>query len=248
MAYVGYNFSDSETIEDVAKTCNISVDTLMRINNVLPPYPNSLSEMPQFAEGMILVPQIFSGGEQFEDYNRMYYGVERKSEKRQVLITPIVSSVGFASQGCCSISVQGVGAASFPCFPESYSDSHTASVGSLTPLGRSEPFRIYQNSGPRTVSVSFRMHREMTRSSDVGAIVGLVQSATYPIGGYPIIPKTTLVIGNNCAITGIVENVSTNWSDTIIDNQYQIVTLDFSVSECTGSPKMAPAVAARCGR
>ena len=88
----------------------------------------------------------------------------------------------------------------------------------------------------------------MTRTSDIGYIVGLVQSACYPSGTYgTIVPRCTLVIGNNCSITGVISNVNTNWSDTIIANQYMVATLDFSVQECTGHPKTAPVVASRRG-
>ena len=146
--------------------------------------------------------------------------------------------IGFASQWCCKLVINGGGTIYFPCYPESYSDSHQAAVGSQTPLGRSEPFQIYQNSGPRTVNVSFRMHREMTHVTDIGAIVSAVQACCYPIGtDMTIIPRVELTLANNCYIKGIIKSVSTDWSDTIISGLYMMVTLGFSVEECTGQPK-----------
>ena len=93
------------------------------------------------------------------------------------------------------------------------------------------------------------MHREMTHTTDIGDIVGIVQAACYPLSNSETIaPRVTLVIGNNCRITGVIGNVSTDWSDTIIGNQYMSVSLSFSVTECTGSPKVAREVSGLRGR
>lgn len=253
MAYMDYEYSNFDTFQSIANRCGVTVDELMLINNIQPPYVSKPSDL-QYLNGTIRVPEIFSGGETFENFNKQTYGVRYNEQTSNnsastgnIIYNPI-THLGLASQNKCFLNVQGVGTVSFPCYPESYTDSHQASVSPQTPLGRSEPFQIYQNTGPRTVSVSFRMDREMTHTSDIGHIVGVVQSAVYPIGNYPIIPRCTLVIGNNCSITGIIESVNTNWSDTIIANQYMVATLDFSVVECTGNPKTAPQVASRSGR
>lgn len=254
MAYMDYNYSVYDTFESIAHMFNISIDELMLINNIQPPYPERPVEV-NYLDNTLKVPDIFSGGETFENINKKYYASKYNQtptlpeidQRLNAIATPI-SYLGSAVQGKCLLSVQGVDTIAFPCYPDSYSETHQASVVSQSPLGRSEPFQIYQNTGPRTVSVSFRMDREMARTSDIGYIVGVVQSAVYPIGAYPIIPRCTLVIGNNCSITGIIDNVSTNWSDTIINDQFMVATIDFSVIECTGSPKLAPAVAGRAGR
>lgn len=250
MALLDYNYTEIETFKQIADRCQTTVDQLMLLNNIQPPYSARPYDMFG-AGGIIKVPQVYSGGETFENTgkqnNKQKYLQAPDNRQRATLSAPrSIVALGSASQKKCSITVNGT-TLYFPCFPESYSDSHTASVSPMNILGRSEPFQIYQNSGPRTVSVSFRMDREMTRTCEIGAIVGLVQSACYPIGTYPIIPRCTLIIGNNCAITGIITDVSTDWGETIIENMYMVATLQFSVTECTGKPKMQGEVASKWG-
>lgn len=254
MALLDYNYNSLDTFKEIADGVGITVEQLMLLNNIQPPYVSKPSDVPGL-NGSIKVPEIYSGGETVENvtmlYNSKKYNQTSKLNKPnnnnvQYVPRPI-TILGSAVQGKCYIS-SGVGTVYFPCFPDSYSDTHTASVTSQTPLGRSEPFQIYQNSGPRTVSVEFRMDREMNCKNEIGQIVGFVQSLTYPSGLDTIIPRCTLVIGDNCYITGIVTDVSTNWSDTIINNVYMIATLSFSVIECTGDPKTQSRVAARWGR
>lgn len=48
-----------------------------------------------------------------------------------------------------------------PCEPESITDSMGAHFSSSQPLGRSAPTWSYTGSGPRTVQVSFTLHRDM---------------------------------------------------------------------------------------
>ena len=247
MAYEVFNITgDDITLEEIAEIYNTTVSELMTINNLKQPI-SDLSSL----HGVILVPVIGSGGETFENSESPYLGAylrttEQKVEKpRYVGLTNVIGSW---SQGWCKLTLSVGGGCIFPCFPESYSDTRTASFTPQTPLGRSEPFQIYQNSGPRQVSVSFRMHREMTQSTAIGDCVAVVQSATYPTGGDQIVPKATLQIGKNCLITGIIDNVSTNWSDTINTyGQYNIVELSFTVTECTGNPKTSGTVAGMGG-
>ena len=148
----------------------------------------------------------------------------------------------------------------FPCYPEKFTDTRQANYTSQNPLGRSEPFQIYQNSGPRTVSVSFRMHREMlnddilaSKQNHIDILVCAIQSATYPMAyGSHIPPRVQLVLGDSCSITGVIEgSVSAEWGETIVESylddsrlsdprlgeeRYQVVDLSFSVTEVTGNP------------
>ena len=244
MEYLDYKFKPTDTFEDTAAFFGTTVTELLRINNLQSPPPTYIAET---GIESIVVPVT--------DSKYVHDGVD--TTQSNISNMRLISDrgglgriIGFASQNKCFLQVEGIGTAVFPGYPESYSDSHQASVSQQTPLGRSEPFQIYQNSGPRTVSVSFRMDREMTRTTEIGDIVGIVQSACYPVqtACYPvqmnatIIPRCTLVIGNNCSITGIITSVNTNWSETIIEDRYMVVTLDFSIQECTGTPKLAGTV------
>lgn len=249
MAYTVYEISPEDTLESIANLYNTTVTELMTINNILTPDFDLLSH-----GSTILVPVIGSGGDSFEDYDSNYLDMYMRNttyiqNQKKQLVSGLTNTIGSWAQGWCWLSVRGGGTCVFPCFPESYSDTRNANWTSQTPLGRSEPFQIYQNSGPREVSVSFRMHREMTQSTSIGDCVAIVQSATYPTGGDNIAPRVTLNIGSNCSITGIISNVSTNWQDTINTfGQYNGVELSFSVTECTGTPKTTGMIAGSGGR
>lgn len=235
--YTVYNFSANDSLQSVADAFHMSVDQLAQINNIQPPFDVKLYDLPYLINNQIYV--IDDQRTAFPEGIRSY----------SVVGSGMSGAIGFASQGKCSLAVEGVGTAVFPCFPDSYSDSHSVSYASQTPLGRSEPFQIYQNTGPRTVSVSFRMHREMTHTTSIGDCVAITQAALYPTGGDQITPRSTLTIGSNCSITGIVTDVSANWSETINKaTTYNVVDLSFSVVECTGNPKMAGTVAGLGGR
>lgn len=246
MAYEVYEIGQDDTLEKIAQIYNTTVTELLTINHLRQPITD-LSRL----NGVILVPVIGSGGETFENDEAPYLGAYLRTTEQKVVkprYVGLTNVIGSWSQGWCKLTLSGGGGCIFPCFPESYTDTRTASFASQTPLGRSEPFQIYQNSGPRQVSVSFRMHREMTQSTAIGDCVAVVQSATYPTGNDQIVPKATLQIGSNCLITGIIDNVSTNWGETInTGGQYNGVELSFSVTECTGNPKTSGTIAGMGG-
>jgi LysM repeat protein len=250
MAYLDYDYSENDTFFSIADYFGITVSELYRINNLQEPVTTQFPSKANLSTNTLKVPELLNGRETIENGKIQKYLESDQNKSRIATIGGSVMDgvIGHASQGKCYLNVGGV-VAVFPCFPETYSDTHSANFTNQTPMGRSEPFQIYQNSGPRTVNVSFRMDREMTHTTDIGDIVGIVQSACYPLGNEAtIVPRVTLVIGNNCSITGVIPSVSTNWSDTIIEDLYMVVTLDFSVVECTGNPKTAGVVAALRGR
>lgn len=66
-------------------------------------------------------------------------------------------------QKCCII----------PTYPESISDTTAITWSSDTPLGRSAPVQAYSNSGPRSFSIRFTLHRDLMNDldfSDLGSI------------------------------------------------------------------------------
>ena len=265
MAYSDYKFSADDTFTGIAGFYGITVSELMRINNL--PFP-PMSERPSTESSVsgdsLRVPSIINGTStlEVEDTDEFVFTTRQLSRNAYIGYGDggISGEIGLASQSKCWLVVENVGTVYFPCYPDSYSDSHNVSFSQQTVLGRSEPFQIYQNTGPRSVSVSFKMHREMTHTNSIGEIVGVVQAACYPTNNdRTIAPRCTLVIGDNCKITGVIGNVSTNWSDTILNRVsgggfaatsgiYSTVDLSFSITECTGSPKIAAQVAALQGR
>jgi hypothetical protein len=259
MAYLVYNYDETDTLFEIANACGITVAELARINNIQEPYNPRPYYIP-YLRGSILVPDLRSGGESFENADRKNNDVFQErtytpSPKPKGNQIGNIGDVGKWSRDKCYIIIGGA-QYYFPCFPESYTDTHNVNVTNQHPMGRSEPFQIYQNTGPREVSVSFRMHREMAafyavgdsvQYSDVTSLVAAVQSAIYPNNlAYPIIPKVTLVLGNSCYIEGIItSSVNVEWSETIgKDARYNVCNLSFSVTECTGNPKTGTTVAA----
>jgi len=48
-----------------------------------------------------------------------------------------------------------------PCVPDELTDSMGSTFSESTALGRSAPVQTYSSSGPRTVQIGFKMHRDM---------------------------------------------------------------------------------------
>ena len=55
-----------------------------------------------------------------------------------------------------------------PLYASSISDNQSVSFAQNTPLSRSAPIYSYQNSGPRTINLSFDLHRDMMQQINYG--------------------------------------------------------------------------------
>lgn len=55
-----------------------------------------------------------------------------------------------------------------PVFPDSISDVDQATFSSTTPISRSAPIYSYSNSGPRTVSFTLKLHRDLMQQVNYG--------------------------------------------------------------------------------
>jgi LysM repeat protein len=257
-----YEYSNTETFNDIAKQFGTTINDLMTVNNIQPPYPevNQVIETSGLLTGYIKVPEIQNGNESVE--NDGYDVIEEQQPKQRLYNNNWNGEIGFASQGKCWIRIGGV-TYSFPCFPETYSDTHSAHFTQQTPMGRSEPFQIYQNSGPRVVSASFEMHVEMNHETPVRQLVAALQSAVYPLGqtrSNTIVPEVVFSIGASCFIRGIItDSVNCEWKGTILpydptignvnsNGQYSMCSLSFSVTECTGQPRTSQDVLNSYGR
>lgn len=266
MAYTDYNYTTDDSFHDIAKEFGTTVSEIMKLNNISPPYVRKVGNLsPQTLKtlnGSLKVPCIATGNDSFESFNEISsstVGLSYRTYEEFIKATKnvvansrqssSVSTFGVTIPGRhmpdCYICVNGT-TMMFPCYPESVSDSNSANYYAQSILGRSEPIQIYQNSGPRSVSVAFKMHNEMVHNDDsyiadydyVPRLVRLIESACYPNYGSAVSAvRATLVVGKTIKISGIIQNVSTTWGGTIIDNKYQVVDINFSVTECTGSPK-----------
>lgn len=257
MAYLVYEYSQDDTFSGIATAYQIPYDELLRINNISMPCPYKPSEVP-FLNGTLIIREIFSGNKSGDTIDtELPEFIYNKNDTK--IFNPSTGSglsntvVGhFAYKKCYFTILNGPSAGTYylPCFPESYSDSYSANITSESILGRSEPFQIYQNGGPRKVSANFKLHREMfIGSSESGTpnlnrideIIAAFQSLAYPTGDDSILPRVKFVIGNSCSIEGIIDgSVDVTWSETINANStYNMAEFTISIIECTGNPKTA---------
>ena len=269
MASMDYEFRDHEKIADIASQFNTTVNDIMKINNVLPPYPKYVNDLPQdvIRNGTIELPYVTSGRQTFESYYNtasevlgINYVDANAMEETQTynassryLSSSVFNDIELRpgrSHKDCYISTSHGDFKWFPCYPESISDSNQASYNPVSILGRSEPFQYYTGSGPRTVSVKFQMHTDMCPDVNyIYTIADLVEACCYPNYGSGISAvKVTLHVTSNINITGIISSVSTDYSGPIIDDKYAVVDLGFSVTEVTGNPPSYSDIKKKGGR
>lgn len=288
MAYLVYKVkSGKETLSSIASTFGTTTDEICKVNNIQPPYPIYVEDLftdvdndENVDKDTINLPFITNGNQSFENYYKTAYdttGIDYESPliyEQQLLNSYSVDTPKYSynvntsftdrdiSPGrigkACWISINGK-SMTFPCYPQSVSDSNTANYNPVSILGRSEPFQYYVNSGPRVVSVDFQMHCEMVDTSITGLkqdnyvynLVHFIESSCYPNYGKNAIaaPRVKLHIANNIQITGIISSVSTKYDGPILDMgsynnsqgyisnpQYSMVNISFSVTEVTGTP------------
>lgn len=149
--------------------------------------------------------------------------------------------VGNPAYGKCKVII-GSTVLNMPCYPDSVSDSTDVSYNTSSILGRSEPYSTYNNSGPRTISFTFNMHREMTgNEAEIEQIVRYIESAVYPNYNSNVAPiRVQVYIGKTIYISGIMTSETTDWSGPIDDtDKYNLVNVSFTIQETTGNPKSA---------
>lgn len=144
-----------------------------------------------------------------------------------------------------------------PQYPESISDATSVTWTSTSLLQSSAPIQTWSNSGPRTVSFEFDLHREMLADVNLAgeSLLGkdliseepetLLEDLVYTIEAAAL-PRYTLVtrlvnppvvsvcIGKQIYIKGVVNSgVTHTFKGAIRDEKYNEITLSFSVTEIT---------------
>ena len=145
-----------------------------------------------------------------------------------------------------------------PVDPDAISDSMGASFAENSPLSRSAPIFSYQNSGPRSVQVSFTLHRDLVREYNiknsnfekygdpVDLLVENLDALVLPDynEANKIVnpPLVSLKIRDEIYIKGVVTgNVGVTYSLPLINYgskdrplyKYAVVSISFGVSEIT---------------
>ena len=160
---------------------------------------------------------------------------------------PIPTDTGSVSEGNwywkprgeVMFQVEGQPAMEIPCWPDSVQDNTSATWSQeMTTYQHYEPQNTYKQSGPRTLSCTFVIHRAMwTGNQDDGnseRLVAYMQSACYPDydkqSAEP--PRVTLTIGKSVRIVGILTSLSTKFSGPIgPDTKYDCVDISVQITE-----------------
>ena len=138
-----------------------------------------------------------------------------------------------------------------PVYPDSVSDTMNANFSSTTPLLRSAPIYSYQSSGPRSVQVSFELHRDMMYQVNHGvsnAILGehddyvdtfvkLIQAAAVPeyAASSKMVnpPIVALRLGNEVFCKGVISSgIGVTYGLPVLRvGKYATVTVNFTINE-----------------
>lgn len=147
-----------------------------------------------------------------------------------------------------------------PVDPDSITDNMSASFASNFPLSRSAPIYSYQNSGPRTVQVSFTLHRDLCKEFNPGStdmveeLINNLEALVLPdyekankVVNPPIV---SLKIRDEIYIKGVVTGgIGKTFNLPILnydgESKYALVNLNFSISEV--EPQTASILPARKG-
>ena len=134
----------------------------------------------------------------------------------------------------------------FPVYPTDISDGVKANYDTMPEmLYQYEPWQIYKSSGPRTVSMSFDMHRDMWtgdhRDGLCNKLIRFCEAACYPRynGAAVNTAISTLYIHGKPFISGIITDVSPKWDTSSplgLDNWYLHVTLTITFTEVSQEP------------
>jgi len=233
--YAMYKFKPTDTFESVGNIYGVSPQTLARMNNITGNLPKYIKDAPTLrGKTYIQVPLVGNGGEMSTPMY-YYYEVLNSSGFNEYTIS---SSKLTGTGGNVNITINGV-SYDIPCYPKSVSDSYNINHSSESLFTSTEPYVVYNNSGPRQVSVSFTFHREMRGIDNdkyMDELVRAIQAACYPVDDGTTTVETILTIGNDIYIRGIITGgVPVNYSGPIIDGKYNVVDISFTVQEIYGN-------------
>lgn len=127
----------------------------------------------------------------------------------------------------------------FPVYPEELSDSRSARYDTMPDtLYQYEPWQVYQSSGPREGSYTFKFHRDMWtgdhRDGKANELIRFCEANCYPrYSGSAVNTSTvTLYVNGRVLISGVMTDVKTDWSGPIgLDDWYLECKLEISITE-----------------
>ena len=238
-----YKFNSSETFEHIANIYGISIGTLAVINNIsdnIPLRPQQLVDSGALKADddgnyCINVPLIGNGG-LWETPDYFDAGFNDGNSYAALSANALASGYG----GEVILTLNGE-AFNMPCYPTSLSDSASVTYSPHTIFGTTQPYMNYVNSGPRTVSASFSLHREMCGespatlmgTSKVDNIIKAIEASMYPADNNGIEGvKSSLLVGKQLYISGVINGgISVSYSGPIIDGKYNVCDFSFTITE-----------------
>ena len=138
-----------------------------------------------------------------------------------------------------------------PQFPDSISDKLQSTFASQNALSRTAPVFAYSNSGPRSINVNLKLHRDMIQEMNVNAsnmkvevgddyidtLIKKIQAIALPkyvaASKTVVPPMVALRFGEDIFIKGIVQGgVSVEYQAPILsNNKYAIIDINFQIYE-----------------
>ena len=125
--------------------------------------------------------------------------------------------------------------------PESISDGVAANFAAQNIRGRSSQYHGYEDTGPRTTSISTVIHEDyLFGVSNIVDFTNKLRAFAYPAyTGFVVPPRCYVKIGNNLGGLCIANQVDVNWQLPIRNNRY--IRADVTISLTVLEP-MAPSV------
>ena len=132
----------------------------------------------------------------------------------------------------------------FPVYPEEMEYSRGANYTEMTEtLFQYEPWYIYESSGPREQTITFKFHRDMWsgdhRDGKANDLIRFCEACCYPDynGAAVNTSSVTLYIKGAPHITGIMKTVTPHWSGPIgLDGWYLVCELSIVIAEVASVP------------
>lgn len=138
-----------------------------------------------------------------------------------------------------------------PSWPDSIQDSLGSTFIESTPLSRSAPIFSYSHSGPRSMQINLRLHRDMMQQVNTGisnlnieigddyvdTIIKCMQACALPnykdASKMVDPPMVAVRFGNDIFVKGIInQGVTVTYSGPILaNNKYALIDIGFTITE-----------------
>lgn len=117
----------------------------------------------------------------------------------------------------------------FPVYPKEYGDGRSANYSTMPDMiYQYEPWQVYESSGPRTIPLTFEMHRHLWTGNHndgkANELIRFCEANCYPNYSGSAVHTSTVsfYLAGKCLVTGILKNVSVDWSGPIADDGFYL--------------------------